>query len=157
MEHAQVAVADYRPVWWPAHTFLLIRRSALTGAGLGRPAVAAPLPLVARPAGTAIPRAGQSRCDLRLLVHPDEPGRSTRTGLRLRSAGAGMHQNEDIFRHSKHGAALLHLPSGYPQVNTAWMWGRCSPPAWPPGCTSSPPTRSGKRSWPVTASAALRP
>src|SRR5712692_5194456 len=30
---------------------------------------------------------------------------------------------ESIFRDSKHGAALRHLPSGYPQVNTAWMWG----------------------------------
>jgi hypothetical protein len=24
---------------------------------------------------------------------------------------------------AKHGAALRHLPSGYPQVNKAWMWG----------------------------------
>jgi hypothetical protein len=30
---------------------------------------------------------------------------------------------EHTFRDSKHGAALRHLPSGYPQVNTAWMWG----------------------------------
>jgi hypothetical protein len=30
---------------------------------------------------------------------------------------------ENIFRDSKHGAALRHLPSGYTQVNTAWMWG----------------------------------
>ena len=30
---------------------------------------------------------------------------------------------ENIFRDSKHGAALRHLPSGYPRVNTAWMWG----------------------------------
>ena len=30
---------------------------------------------------------------------------------------------ENIFRDSKPGAALRHLPSGYPQVNTAWMWG----------------------------------
>src|SRR5262249_54394112 len=28
-----------------------------------------------------------------------------------------------IFRDSKLGAALRHLPSGYPQVNLAWMWG----------------------------------
>jgi hypothetical protein len=26
-------------------------------------------------------------------------------------------------RDAKHGAALRHLPSGYPQVNTAWKWG----------------------------------
>jgi hypothetical protein len=30
---------------------------------------------------------------------------------------------ENIFRDSKHGAALRHLPSGYPDINTAWMWG----------------------------------
>jgi hypothetical protein len=30
---------------------------------------------------------------------------------------------ENVFRDSKHGAALRHLPSGYAQVNTAWMWG----------------------------------
>ena len=29
---------------------------------------------------------------------------------------------ENIFRDSKHGAALRGLPSGYRQVNTAWMW-----------------------------------
>ena len=32
-------------------------------------------------------------------------------------------QVENIFRDAKLGAALRHLPSGYPQVNTAWMWG----------------------------------
>jgi hypothetical protein len=32
-------------------------------------------------------------------------------------------QVENIFRDAKHGAALRHLPSGYPQVTTAWMWG----------------------------------
>ncbi len=36
-------------------------------------------------------------------------------------------QVENIFRDAKHGAALNHLPSGCPQVNTAWMWVRCSP------------------------------
>ena len=30
---------------------------------------------------------------------------------------------ENLFRDTKHGAALRHLPSGYAQVNTAWMWG----------------------------------
>jgi hypothetical protein len=30
---------------------------------------------------------------------------------------------ENIFRDSKHAAALRHLPSGYPEVHTAWMWG----------------------------------
>jgi Transposase DDE domain group 1 len=30
---------------------------------------------------------------------------------------------ENVFRDSKHGAAPRHLASGYPRVNTAWMWG----------------------------------
>ena len=30
---------------------------------------------------------------------------------------------ENLFRDSKLGAALRHLPAGYPQVNLAWMWG----------------------------------
>jgi Transposase DDE domain group 1 len=30
---------------------------------------------------------------------------------------------ENMFRDSKEGAALRHLPSGYVEVNTAWMWG----------------------------------
>ena len=32
-------------------------------------------------------------------------------------------QIENLFRDAKHGAALRHLPSGYPEVNRAWMWG----------------------------------
>jgi Transposase DDE domain group 1 len=31
-------------------------------------------------------------------------------------------QVENVFRDAKHGAALRHLPSRYPQVNRAWMW-----------------------------------
>jgi hypothetical protein len=30
---------------------------------------------------------------------------------------------ENAFGHSKHGAALRNLPSGYCEVNTAWTWG----------------------------------
>ena len=30
---------------------------------------------------------------------------------------------ENLFRDTKHGAALRHLPSGHPEVNRAWMWG----------------------------------
>ena len=32
-------------------------------------------------------------------------------------------QIENLFRDAKLGAALRHLPSGHPEVNTAWMWG----------------------------------
>ena len=46
--------------------------------------------------------------------------------VRRRSTGTGTGTGtsiENLFRDSKLGAALRHLPSGYPQVNLAWMWG----------------------------------
>jgi hypothetical protein len=51
---------------------------------------------------------------------------------------------ENVFRDSKHGAALRHLPSGYAEVNTAWMWARYSPPAWPPGSHQLTSTTRGE-------------
>ncbi|HEX5300455.1 MAG TPA: hypothetical protein VFW50_26010 [Streptosporangiaceae bacterium] len=39
------------------------------------------------------------------------------------STGTGTAPRWNIFRDGKPGAALRHLPSGYPQVNLAWMWG----------------------------------
>lgn len=30
---------------------------------------------------------------------------------------------ENVFKDARLGAALRHLPSGYVEVNTAWMWG----------------------------------
>jgi hypothetical protein len=37
--------------------------------------------------------------------------------------GAQLAVADYFFRDSVRGAASRHLPSGYPQVNTAWMWG----------------------------------
>jgi hypothetical protein len=48
---------------------------------------------------------------------------------------------ENIFRDAKHGAALRHLPSGYPEVNKAWMWGAllaASIAGWLPQLTATP-------------------
>jgi Transposase DDE domain group 1 len=126
-ERAQVAVAEYCPDWWPAATRLLIRRVALD---------------VTAGQISADPRARRRR-----TLHPDQralpldeladvdtvygysfvvTNLDVATGER---AAAVEHwyrhrtQVENIFRDAKLGAALRHLPSGYPRVNTAWMWG----------------------------------
>ena len=125
MDGAQVTVADYRPDWWPANTRLLIRRVRL-----------APEQVSADP-----------RSRRRRTLHPDQRALPITeladadaihgysfilTNLDVSTpdrAAAAEHwyrhrtQVENIFRDSKHGAALRHLPSGYPQVNKAWMWG----------------------------------
>ena len=125
MDNAQVAVAQYCPDWWPANTRLLIRRVALDPAQV-----------------SADPRSRRRRTlhpDQRALPFPELASAGLvcaysfiLTNLDVSSparAAAAEHWYrhrttvENLFRDSKLGAALRHLPSGYPQVNTAWMWG----------------------------------
>jgi hypothetical protein len=125
MENAQVAVAQYCPDWWPASTRLLVRRVALDPAQV-----------------SADPRSRRRRTlhpDQRALPFPELAAAGPvyaysfiLTNLDVSSparAAAAEHWYrhrttvENLFRDSKLGAALRHLPSGYPQVNTAWMWG----------------------------------
>jgi Transposase DDE domain group 1 len=125
MDSAQVAVADYCPDWWPANTALLIRRVLLDPAQVS----------------------SDSRSRRRRTLHPDQrdmlfPELTQQPAVYAYSfiltnldvstpsrAVAAEHWYrhrttvENIFRDSKLGAALRHLPSGYPQVNLAWMWG----------------------------------
>ena len=125
MDNAQVAVAEYCPDWWPADTRLLIRRVALDPEQV-----------------SADPRSRRRRTlhpDQRALPFDELAGAGTIyaysfivTNLDVSApdkAAAVEHWYrhrttvENIFRDSKLGAALRHLPSGYPQVNLAWMWG----------------------------------
>jgi Transposase DDE domain group 1 len=125
MDGAQVAVAQYCPDWWPADTRLLIRRVLLDPAQV-----------------SADPRSRRRRTlhpDQRALPFPELAAQPAvyaysfiLTNLDVSSPDKTVaaehwyrHRTtvENIFRDSKLGAALRHLPSGYPQVNTAWMWG----------------------------------
>jgi DDE family transposase len=125
MDGAQVAVAEYCPEWWPADTRLLIRRVLLDPAQV-----------------SADPRSRRRRTlhpDQRSLPFPElaqQPAiyaysfilTSLDVSSPARAAAAEhwyRHRTtvENLFRDSKLGAALRHLPSGYPQVNLAWMWG----------------------------------
>jgi hypothetical protein len=125
MENAQVAVAEYCPDWWPEGTRLLIRRVLLDPGQV-----------------SADPRSRRRRTlhpDQRALPIPELASAGAIyaysfivTNLDVSAPGQAVaaehwyrHRTsiENIFRDSKLGAALRHLPSGYPQVNTAWMWG----------------------------------
>ena len=125
MGNAQVAVAEYCPDWWPANTALLIRRVLLEPSQV-----------------SADPRSRRRRTlhpDQRALPIPELAAAGPvyaysfiLTNLDVSSPGKAAaaehwyrHRTtvENLFRDSKLGAALRHLPSGYPQVNLAWMWG----------------------------------
>ena len=124
MESAQVAVSPYKPADWPEDTVLLIRRVKLDPDQV-----------------SADPRSRRRR-----TLHPDQRAMPlpeleqqpaiyaysficTNLGCSTPAKAAAVenwyrHRTsvENIFRDSKHGAALRHLPSGHEQVNTAWMW-----------------------------------
>ncbi len=125
MDDAQVAVAEYCPDWWPATTRLLIRRVALASEQVS----ADPRSRRRRtlhPEQRALPIADLAGSDAiyaysfivtNLDVSTPERTVTVEHWYRHRT------QVENVFRDAKHGAALRHLPSGYPQVNKAWMWG----------------------------------
>jgi hypothetical protein len=125
MEGAQVTVANYCPDWWPATTRLLIRRVRLDPEQVSADPRsrrrrtlhpdqrALPFPELAQ-AGAIY---GYSFILTNLDVSAPDKAVAVEHWYRHRTTV------ENIFRDSKHGAALRHLPSGYHQVNMAWMWG----------------------------------
>ena len=131
MPGAQVAVTEYCPNWWPATTRLLIRRVALdpgTGQAVGQITTdpRARRRRTLHPDQRALPLAelaaldhvyGYSFIVTNLDVSTGEQAAAVEHGYRHRT------QVENLFRDTKHGAALRHLPSGHAEVNRAWMWG----------------------------------
>jgi hypothetical protein len=127
MTGAQVAVADYCPNWWPAATRLVIRRVALD---LDRGQVSGDLRARRRrtlhPEQRALPLDELADLDgvfaysfivTNLDVSTDAKAAQAEHWYRHRTSV------ENLFRDTKHGAALRHLPSGHQAVNRAWMWG----------------------------------
>jgi len=127
MPGAQVAVADYRPDWWPADTRLLIRRVRLeVAAGQVSADPRSRRRRTLHPDQRALPLAeladaegvyGYSFIMTNLDVSRSDTAVTVEHWFRHRTS------IENVFRDSKHGAALRHLPSGYQQVNLAWLWG----------------------------------
>ncbi|HEX5347444.1 MAG TPA: transposase [Pseudonocardiaceae bacterium] len=125
IDGAQVAVADYCPDWWPSATRLLIRRVRLAPAQVSadprsrRRRTLHPdqraLPLDELAEADAV--YGYSFIVTNLDVSTPDNAAAVEHWYRHRTA------IENVFRDAKIGAALRHLPSGYPQVNKAWMWG----------------------------------
>jgi hypothetical protein len=127
MTGAQVAVAEYTPDWWPASTRLLIRRVRLDldrGQVSGDPRARRRRTL--HPAQRALPLAELAETDTVFGYSFIVTNLDVSTGAK---AAAVEHwyrhrtQVENVFRDTKHGAGLRHLPSGHQPVNRAWMWG----------------------------------
>jgi hypothetical protein len=127
MTAAQVAVADYRPDWWPATTRLLIRRVCLD---LDRGQVSddprARRRRTLHPDQRALPLAELAETDGVFAYSFIVTNLDVSTGTKAAEVEHWYRyrtQVENLFRDTKHGAALRHLPSGHHAVNRAWMWG----------------------------------
>ncbi len=123
----QVAVTGYCPDWWPAATRLLIRRVRLhldRGQVSGDPRARRRRTL--HPDQRALPLAELADADAVFGYSFVVTNLDVSTGAKAAEAEHWYRhrtQVENLFRDSKHGAALNHLPSGHPAVNRAWMWG----------------------------------
>jgi hypothetical protein len=131
MDRAQVAVAEYCPDWWPAATRLLIRRvrldvSAEPGAGQVSADPRARRRRTLHPDQRALPLAELADADAVYGYSFIVTNLDVSTGERAAAVEHWYRHRtviENVFREAKLGGALRHLPSSYPQVNTAWMWG----------------------------------
>ena len=124
MDGAQVAVADYKPVDWPDGTRLLTRRVRLAPEQVSTDARSRRRRTL-HPDQRALPIAELAEADAIygysfILTDLDASTPERAAGLerwyRRRTS------LENVFRDGKHGAGLCHLPSGYPEINRAWMW-----------------------------------
>ena len=125
MPGAQVAVSPYKPAGWPPDTVLLIRRVRLDPDQVSAdPRSRRRRTLDPRQRALPIPELEQepeiyAYSFICTNMDVSTPARAAAVEHWYR------HRTviENIFRDSKHGAALRHLPSGSNDVNTAWMSG----------------------------------
>src|SRR4051812_9436347 len=127
MTGAQVAVVGYCPDWWLATTQLLIRRVRLD---LDRGQVSGDLRARRRrtlhPDQRALPLAELAEVDRVFAYSFIVTNLDVSTGVKAAEVEHWYRhrtQVENLFRDTKHGAALRPLPSGHEPVNRAWMWG----------------------------------
>ena len=127
MTGAQVAVAEYCPDWWPAATRLLIRRVRLD---LDRGQVSddprARRRRTLHPDQQALPLDELAAADVVFAYSFIVTNLDVSTGAKAVEVEHWYRhrtQVENLFRDTKHGAGLRHLPSGHHAVNRAWMWG----------------------------------
>lgn len=122
MDHAEVAVCDYVPDWWPADTACLVRRVRI---GVEQ--------VSADPRARRRRTIPQDQLVLALEGKLDSvygysfvlTNMDVASGEKIAEVEWWYRHRTDIEalnRDAKHGAALRHLPSGDRAVNTVWMW-----------------------------------
>jgi hypothetical protein len=160
MTAAQVAVADYCPDWWPTATRLLIRRVRLdVDAGQVSVDPRARRRRTLHPDQRVLPLAELADLDAvyaysfvvtNLDVSTSDKAAAVEHWYRHRT------QVETSSGMPSSGPGCVISPRDIPRSTPPGCGGRCSRPASPAGCTSSPPTPYPMARCSGTASAAAR-
>ena len=126
MPGAQVAAVDYAPTGWPEDTYTIVRRVRVEAEAISadprsrRRRTIDPAQLALALEGTATHAYAVS------FIVTNIPANDTvGSGESILDVEAWFRRRTDIedrIREAKLGAALRHLPSGHPGVNTVWMW-----------------------------------
>jgi hypothetical protein len=122
MDHAEVAVCDYVPDWWPADTVCLVRRvripvEQISADPRARRRRTIPKDQLALALGGKLDHVyGYSFILTNMDLGTEEKIAEVEWWYRHRT------DIEALNRDSKHGAALRHMPSADATVNTVWMW-----------------------------------
>ncbi len=124
MHAAQVAVVDYAPAGWPPHTYTLIRRVRVDAEQISTD-----------PRSRRRRTIDRDQLTLALDGQLDHAWATSFIVTNLPTGGEGFDTAaeveawfrmrtdiEDRIREAKLGAGMLHLPSGYAENNSVWMW-----------------------------------
>lgn len=122
MPGAEVAVTDYAPAGWPEGTVCIVRRVRHAAADLSTDPRARRRRTIPTDQLTLALDGELDTVYAYSFIATNLPAHTAEQAVSIEAWYRGRTDIEDRFRDAKHGAALLHLPSGDADVNTAWLW-----------------------------------
>jgi len=124
MHAAQVAVTDYAPAGWPPHTYTIIRRVRVDTEALSTDPRSRRRRTIDRDQLT-LALDGQLDCVWAtsfIVTNLPTGGDGFDNATDVEAWFRMRTDIEDRIREAKLGAGMIHLPSGYAENNTVWMW-----------------------------------
>ncbi len=162
MAGAHVAVADYRPDWWPADTYCLIRRVRLdVAAGQVSADARSRRRRTLHPDQRALPLAELAAAEAvyaySFILTNLEVSTPERAAAVEALVPAPHHHREPLPGQQTRRRAAVICPPATPKSTAPGCGVRCWPPPSPAGSTKPPAPSCPTTPWPDTVSATVRP
>ena len=141
MDHAQVATCDYAPPGGHRAPYTIVRRVPVAATDISADPRTATAHYSHRPTDPRPRRHIDQAYAVSFIVTNIPTYDNSDDGELITDIEHWFRHRTDIeerIRDAKHGAALRHLPSGKPELNTVWMWQHCSRSTSQYCCKQSP-------------------